>query len=55
MIPDMNEAYYIVNGGLNFAAGDFEIDEVRLSRKLLTPEEMLHFAKPETGMVIIFK
>ena len=55
MTVDMKEAYYIVNGGLYFGAGDFEIDEVRLSRKLLAPEEMLHFRKPKTGMMLIFK
>ena len=55
MTVDMKEAYYMVNGGLNFAAGDFEIDEVRLSRKLLSAEEMLHFEKQPKGMVLIFR
>ena len=55
MTAVMSEAYYIVNGGLQFAAGDFEIDEVRLSRKLLSPEEMLHFEKPITGFTFIVR
>ena len=53
MTVDMNEAYYIVNGGLYFAAGDFEIDEVRLSRKLLSEQDLPHFARPQTGLILL--
>ena len=55
MTPDMTVAYYCLGSGLKFAAGDLEIDEVRLSRKLLSPDEMLHFRKPQKGLVMTLK
>ena len=55
MTPDMSVAYYALGSGFYFAAADLEIDEVRLSRKLLTSEEMLHLRKPKTGIMLIFR
>ena len=53
--PDVTAASYFIGGGISQQPIEGCIDEVRLSRGVLTADEMIHLAKPPTGLMLIFR